>query len=113
MPWARLFQDGIRIADSGFPMPRYLHAILAQRPELAKQQAFAALYFSEQGTPLAEGTKIRNPILAVRLRALAGEGADAFYKGAQADRFVAAIAKPPYPGTITFRDLADYRPKLR
>ncbi|MBI1775653.1 MAG: gamma-glutamyltransferase [Proteobacteria bacterium] len=112
LPWARLFRDGIRLAEDGFPMPPYLHGVLAARPELAEKRSLAVLYFAN-GKPLAVGATVRNPVLAIALRGLAGEGVGAFYTGRQAEHIVGAIGGSAYPGSITYSDLARYEAKRR
>jgi gamma-glutamyltranspeptidase/glutathione hydrolase len=112
LPWARLFSDAIAIAENGFPMPNYLHAVLNERKELAKKPAFA-VYFAADGTALPVGTVLRNPALAATLRQVAERGADALTSGPIAADIVAAVAEGPFPGSITLADLAAYQPQRR
>ena len=60
------------------------------------------------GHPLAVGTLFRQPALANTLRAIAGNGAEAFYSGAIADAIAAEMKQGG--GIITRDDLARYAP---
>lgn len=112
LAWDRLFRDAIATAEAGFDLPKYLHATLRTRPDLATKPAFSA-YFGTDGAPLPTGARVRNPALAATLRRIAQEGADALSTGALAVDIVAAVHQGPYPGTLTEADLASYRPRQR
>lgn len=112
LPWARLFRDAIAAADNGFAMPRYLHSVLMERPELAADPAFAD-YFDPAHAPLPVGTILRNTALAETLRTVAQDGAEAFYTGPLAADIVAAVASGAYPGTMSLQDLASWQPHER
>jgi gamma-glutamyltranspeptidase/glutathione hydrolase len=60
------------------------------------------------------GTRLRNPELAATLRAIARDGADAFYRGPIAADIVAAVrGHASNPGRLSESDLAGYRAKER
>ena len=74
----------------------------------------AAYFFDAAGAPLAAGTVLRNQPYAETLRAIAGGGADAFYKGRIAEDIVAAVTgHPTNPGGLSLADLAGYQVKER
>jgi gamma-glutamyltranspeptidase/glutathione hydrolase len=112
LAWARLFRDAIAAAENGFAMPRYLHSVLMERPELAADLAFSE-YFDAAHAPLPIGTVLRNPALARTLRIVAQDGVAAFYTGPLGKDIVAAVASGAYPGTLRPPDLAAYQPRER
>ncbi|RYX88397.1 MAG: hypothetical protein EOO28_36265 [Comamonadaceae bacterium] len=81
LPWARLFEPVIRLAESGFPVSGRLHALIASDALLAEDPVTRAYFFGADGKPLAPGSLLRNPALAAVMRRIAREGPDAFYKG--------------------------------
>jgi gamma-glutamyltranspeptidase/glutathione hydrolase len=112
LPWARLFEPAIRLAERGFPIsPRLAAAIADAAPRLrAAGGPAAALFLEPDGTPRPAGRLLRQPALAATLRAVARGGADAFYRGALARRIVEAVrAHPRRPGRLSLADLAGYR----
>ena len=115
LPWARLFEPAIRLADQGFVVqPRLASAVRDNAAEYAAMPAMRALYFNPDGTPLKAGQSWRNPELAASLRAIAQRGPDAFYRGAIADEIVKAVATAPRNAAIMTReDIAAYQAKPR
>jgi gamma-glutamyltranspeptidase / glutathione hydrolase len=109
LPWARLFEPAIRLADAGFPMSPRLHGLLARDKYLRADAAARALYYRDDGTPHPVGAPIANPAYAATLRTIAEKGADAFYRGPIADDIVRAVSAEPRPGDMTAADLAGYR----
>jgi gamma-glutamyltranspeptidase/glutathione hydrolase len=89
LPWARLFEPAIRLAQKGFTKTRRLARMLEREPQMQ---------------PLFAGARIVNREYAQTLRALASRGADAFYRGAIAADIVRAVA-----ADLTLADLAAYR----
>ena len=110
LPWARLFEPAIALAERGFAMSPRLHTLLAAEKALARSPVARDYFYAADGTPRAVGTLIRNPALALTLRRIAADGADAFYRGPIADDIVAAVrGHPVNPGLLTRADLSDYR----
>jgi len=109
LPWPRLFDPALRLADEGFPMSRRLHQQLAADKYLRRDAAAFAYFYQADGNPKAVGTLLRNPALAATLRAIAAGGADAFYRGAVADDIVKAVQSHASAGRLTAADLAAYR----
>ncbi|MEJ2176113.1 MAG: gamma-glutamyltransferase, partial [bacterium] len=89
-------------------LPR-LHGLLARDKFLRADAAARALYYRDDGTPQPVGTRIANPAYAATLRAIAAQGADAFYSGPIAAAVVRAVHAAPRPGDMTLDDLAGYR----
>jgi len=113
LAWARLFEPAIRLADDGFPVSPRLHALLKDEKFLARDPAARAYFYDADGAPKAVGTLLRNPPLAATLRAIAGGGADAFYRGEIAAEVVRIVSSHPNAGRLAAADLADYRAKER
>ncbi len=138
LPWARLFQPAIRLAEVGFPATRALAGGSAtmsplwlgagnlpdsNRPVAGDGSAAVAgttvtlpaiaAQYAPGGKPIEIGQTVRNPALAKTLRAIAKGGPDAFYKGANARQLVAIVNGSIAPGGMTTADLAAYRAKER
>jgi gamma-glutamyltranspeptidase/glutathione hydrolase len=116
LPWAKLFEPAIALAESGFPVSPRLYTMIAGTAARLCTQKAAAAYFLKAGTCEAkdEGTPLKNPELAATLRALASGGAKAFYGGPIAEAMVDAVrSHPTNPGRLTLADLAAYTPKER
>jgi gamma-glutamyltranspeptidase/glutathione hydrolase len=91
-------------------MSARLNALLAVEKHLAGNDATARAYFyGSDGAPKPLGTLMVNRALADTLRAIAGGGADAFYRGPIAADIVAAVrGHATNPGRLTATDLATY-----
>jgi gamma-glutamyltranspeptidase/glutathione hydrolase len=115
LPWTKLFEPAITLAEQGFVVPRRLAVELAEGgPQLASMPGIRALFFAPDGRPLQVGQKWRNAELAQTFRQIAQSGPDAFYRGAIADEVIAAVAKAPVnPALMTRADLARYEPRER
>lgn len=108
--WASLFEDGIRLAEDGFTVSPRLATLVAGEGDALARYAATTDYFFPDGAPVAEGTTLTNPAYAETLRALAAEGADAFYRGEIAQEIVAAVrGAEDNPGLLSLQDLAAYR----
>jgi gamma-glutamyltranspeptidase/glutathione hydrolase len=111
LPWAALFGPAIRLAQDGFALSPRLHVALAAAHPALREDRFAGPYFFQpDGSPKPVGTLLRNAEFAATLRAVATDGADAFYRGAVARDIVAAVrGHATNPGTLAAADLAAYR----
>lgn len=112
LPWCDLFQPAISAARDGFPLAGYLHLVLTERPELAKEPQFSA-YFDASGQPLPKGTILHNADLAGTLEHVAHDGAEYFYTGAFAKKLSAAVTSGAYPGALSPADLKNYKVRER
>jgi len=109
VPWRRLFEPAIRLAEQGFAVSPRLHRQIAADPLLRKHAAARAYFHLADGSALPAGHQLRNPELAAVLRRVALEGAAAFYVGELARDIAAAVAAHPNPGDLSAADLAGYR----
>lgn len=110
LDWPGLFEPAIELAEQGFAVsPRLAGLLEGEIGRLDRQEEARAYFFDEDGSPLAEGTRLANPDYAETLRTLAEDGADAFYAGAIAEAIVAAVTGfDDNPGLLTMVDLARY-----
>jgi gamma-glutamyltranspeptidase/glutathione hydrolase len=115
LPWAKLFEPAIKLADEGFKVPPRLAIELAEGgPGLASMPDIKAQFFHPDGTPIKAGEVWRNKALAQSLRRIAEGGPDAFYKGRIAGEIADAVVKTPVnPGGMTAEDIGGYQAKTR
>jgi gamma-glutamyltranspeptidase/glutathione hydrolase len=114
LPWARLIQPAIRLAEDGFAIsPRLAAAIAGNAEALRRDPGARAYFFDAAGSPLPAGHLLRNPSLAQTLRQVAQQGADALHRGSIAADIAAAVTSHANPGGMTEADLADYLPVRR
>ncbi|MBR0669722.1 gamma-glutamyltransferase [Roseomonas soli] len=115
LPWARLIEPGIRLAEDGFPISeRLAQDIASDMALLRRDPAAAAYYFDARGLPLPAGHRLRNPALAETLRAIAAQGAQAMARGPIAEDIVGAVTgHATNPGVMAATDLSTYAPRRR
>ena len=114
LPWARLFDPAIKLAEDGFAVTPALAGRIAGMGKMWDDfPAIKSLYWQD-GRPKRAGDTIKNPELAALLRTIAARGPDAFYTGENAARIVAAVAQSDRnPAVLTTADLGAYRAKER
>ncbi|CAH1662766.1 Gamma-glutamyltranspeptidase [Hyphomicrobiales bacterium] len=109
LPWARLFEPAIRLADDGFAISPRLNGLLGQEQALRADARARAYFYGEDGNPKAVGALLKSPAMAETLRALARDGMDAFYTGPIAEDIVATVGgHAKNPGGMTLADLKAY-----
>lgn len=117
LPWARLLQPALRLAEDGFPVSPRLHAMLqadVQAGGALRRDPIAARHFYRaDGTPQPVGHLLKNPALAQVLRAVAARGSAALHEGAVAADLVARVRGHANPGRLDAADLAGYTPRRR
>lgn len=115
LPWPHLIAPAIRLAEEGFPISeRLARDIAADAGMLRRDPGAAAYFFSNQGAPQPAGHRLRNPVLAETLRAIADQGARALAEGPIADAILAAVTgHPTNPGVMAATDLSTYAPHRR
>ena len=113
LPWSALFEPAIALAERGFPIPEYLHRIIALDDITLEKYPDLRMFFDASGTPLAIGTVVRNPEYAQTLRRIAARGLEGWLGDGGAERIVEAARRGPHPTLMTPQDLRDYRPVAR
>jgi gamma-glutamyltranspeptidase/glutathione hydrolase len=113
LPWKQLVMPAVSLAEAGFPLSEALARALNQEVQggMAPFAASVAAYGKPGGGVWAAGDRLVLGDLGRTLRAIAEEGADAFYTGWIADRIVSDLAGNG--GIISKADLAAYRAKER
>lgn len=113
LPWSALFVPATELAESGFPMPRYMHGILNTPTAAADHPEMRPYFFGADGKVLAVGTIIKNPAYAATLRRIAARGpAGLWEEGGGAD-FIAASQRGFRPSLMNTADLESYRAEPR
>jgi gamma-glutamyltranspeptidase/glutathione hydrolase len=113
LPWARLFQPAIRLAEQGFAISPRLFELFTAEPALRSDAQAKAYFFDAAGQPRPVGFLLKNPAYAAVLRGLAERGTEAFYQGAVAEDIVRRVHAQERPGLLALADLAGYRPLVR
>jgi len=114
LPWARLLEPAIRLAQEGFEVSPRLHALLRAAGPDSFTPAARRYFFTATGSAWPVGHILKNPELASTLKRIAAEGARGFYEGPVAEAIVQAVADAPTaPGGMTLQDLAGYTVKER
>ncbi len=114
LPWRRLFDRAIKLAEKGFVVSPRLHAMIKRDQHLKKFSRARQYFYTDKGQPVPIGSQLRNPNLAATLRLIAAYGADAFYKGAVAEDIAAAVLNADWlPAQMTPLDLSRYSAKER
>jgi gamma-glutamyltranspeptidase/glutathione hydrolase len=114
LPWARLFEPAIRLADDGFPVGARLHKLLTDMGAANFATSARAHFFDASGAPHPVGHMLTSPAFASTLRALATGGDEALHTGPIAQAIVDAVAQAPnHQGDLTLADLQGYRAVAR
>jgi gamma-glutamyltranspeptidase/glutathione hydrolase len=109
LPWPRLFEPAIRLAEEGFAISPRLGGLLAKETALKNDPVARAYFYQEDGSPKPVGAILKNPAFAETLRVLAAGGADAFYEGRIAEDIIATVkGHPTNPGEMSPYDLQVY-----
>jgi gamma-glutamyltranspeptidase / glutathione hydrolase len=110
LPWARLFEPAIKLAEQGFALSARLHSQVKTDPHLAKDTLARRYFFGADGQALPVGFVLRNPALAALLRAIATQGSAALHEGPAAADWVARVRGHALnPGHISLADMAGYQ----
>ena len=104
--WSDLVAPAIRAAKNGYEVSEGLATTLATEQEhFAKYAGSKALFFKD-GKPRVKGDTIRNTDLAWTLEQIARNGADGFYRGEVAKKWIDDIR--PKGNAMQLTDLARY-----
>ena len=110
LPWAKVFEPAIGLADNGFAISPRMNELLDSDTAFKANPAARAYYYEADGKPKAVGTILKNPEFAKVLRAVAAGGADAFYTGSIAADIVRTVTTATNnPADMTLEDLKTYK----
>ena len=114
LPWARLFEPAIRLAEEGFAVSPRLSGLLSREAALKDDPVARTYFYNEDGSARAIGHRLANPAFAATLRDIAAKGSAALHSGPIAEGIVAAVREhPTNPGGMTLADIAAYRVEER
>jgi gamma-glutamyltranspeptidase/glutathione hydrolase len=92
LPWAKLFEPAIKLAENGFAVtPRLNWWLTSAKDFLIASPDLKAHFYKPDGAPLAVGDIYKSPELAKTLHIIAEHGAAAFYSGPLAEEIVKAV----------------------
>ncbi len=112
LPWERLVEPAIRLAEGGFEMTFDLSGLLSRRQgRMCRFDAACGYFYKADGSVYLPGEVFRQPDLAKTLRRIAEDGPDGFYKGETA-RLI-ADEMDANGGLIDEAALAAYEPVWR
>nr|WP_242485857.1 gamma-glutamyltransferase [Pseudomonas sp. TH41] len=113
LPWAKLFEPAIKLAEEGFAISPRLQRLIASDSSMRRSPDMMAYFLDADGSPKAVGTLLKNPALAAVLKRIAIEGPDAFYTGPVAQEMVTKVRGHANPGSLSLNDLKSYSAKER
>jgi gamma-glutamyltranspeptidase/glutathione hydrolase len=109
LPWRDLLQPAIFFAEQGYPVPELIHDFWGDAPAAFANDPEGRRVYLPNGKVPVVGEIFRNPDLAKTLRAIAQQGADAYYEGDIA-RAILSTSKS-LDGTMSAEDLAQFKPE--
>ncbi len=115
LPWPRLVEPAIQLAQRGFSVSSRLHQAIQDQASTLQQDPVAAAYFlNSRGQAWPVGYRLRNPALLHTLRLIARRGADALTQGPLAHELVQRVRQHPVnPGRLQVDDLQRYTAVVR
>ena len=114
LPWAKLFEPAIALAEGGFKVSARLNTLVKGDAHLKKDPTATAYFYKPDGDPRDVGFNLRNQAYADVLKAMAAQGSKALHEGAIAQAIVDKVQKhASNPGKLTMADMAGYQPKKR
>ena len=113
--WQSLIQPAINLSESGFTVSPRLAALVTKSAPTLMAHPVTAAYFLPGGTPIAEGSLLRNQAYAQTLSAISTSGnVSPFYQGELAKNIVSTVTGfTDNPGVLSMEDLATYKVKER
>jgi gamma-glutamyltranspeptidase / glutathione hydrolase len=107
LPWERLVEPALRLAQGGVEVPP-AHAVCLAMLAPVMTMGQGERIFSPHGTLLEAGDRLEQPGLVRMLEVLRDEGAASFYQGSLAEALLALMRERG--GLVTEQDLAAYKP---
>jgi len=91
LPWAKLLEPAIALAQGGFPISPRLNALVAADRFLSLDARARRYLYLPDGKAKPAGTLLKNPEYAAVLKRVAAGGANAFYRGEIARDIATAV----------------------
>ncbi len=113
LPWAHLFGPAIDLAESGYPLPRYMHTILSAPTAAADHPDMVPLYFGPNGKVRDIGSPVTNPAYAATLRRIAAQGPAGLWTEGGGAALIASAQRGVRGTLMTEADLSAYRAETR
>jgi gamma-glutamyltranspeptidase/glutathione hydrolase len=112
LPWNKLLEPAIALAEKGCYLNKFDAASLARtKKDLARYPETARVFFKPDGNTYSSQDLFIQKDLAKTLKAIARQGAKAFYEGKIADKIIKDFQANG--GIMTKEDLKNYQVKLR
>ncbi len=112
LPWQKLLEPAIRLAEQGFPVSVQLaHSLQRVRKRMAPWPASMKIFFKADGSAYRAGERLIQADLASSLKLIATQGKEAFYKGDIARKIAADMQA--HQGLMTLDDLQKYQAVIR
>ena len=106
LPWARLVEPALRLAEQGVRLPQAHAACLAMLAPVFTLTGRGREIYAPEGRPLVGGELLEQPGLAETMRLLRDEGVASVYSGTIARSLLQLL-----DGHLTAADLASYEPR--
>ena len=106
LAWKDLFAPAIYYAEHGYAVPEIIHDYWVEAEGKMQKTDEARRVFLPGGKAPELGARFTNPDIAKTLKLIAGQGRDAFYKGAIAQAIVQTSSS--VGGTMAMEDLAEF-----
>ncbi|SMG35639.1 gamma-glutamyltranspeptidase / glutathione hydrolase [Marivirga sericea] len=106
IPWEKLLERAIQLAESGFPLPKSLANDFFQFAEAPEKYPEMQSFIKRDGKVVGFGEDWKQPALAETLKKIQKEGKKGFYEGEIAEALADYIQSQD--GIITKEDLAQY-----
>ncbi len=111
LPWAKVVQPAIELADQGFAIDRSLSESLAHYLDRFDPFPASRRIFTREGKSLSAGDTLVQKDLAETLKYIRDRGAEGFYRGPVAEQIARDMAENN--GLITTDDLKNYEAEWR
>ncbi|MEQ1517149.1 MAG: gamma-glutamyltransferase, partial [Usitatibacteraceae bacterium] len=113
LPWGTLFIPAIELAETGFPMPTYMHTILSTATAAADHPDMVQLFFGADNKVRPAGTKITNPAYAATMRRIAARGPSGLWEEGAGAALIASVQRGVRGSLMNESDLTAYRAEPR
>lgn len=109
LPWKKLMEPAIALAENGFAISPRLHYLLSVDPFLRQDEEAGKYFYDAQGVPLPAGALLKNPQLASVLKQVADQGTASFYTGEIPEAIVSRVTNHARAGDLALDDFKRYR----